>query len=228
MRTSRNSPVAPGSMPSTTSISSSPPFPATRRAPARTVCRAFRNGLGYPGPAGRRPLEVPGHQEAVRGDVGPVEQAAVLAVLVHAVFQDFHAEVMDVAVGVDPGQGVVGADDGRDAHETEDRLPLELLEEYAQSVALERLADPGELGVEAEVGDVAEADLLVGDADETVAEPDQARRVDRETSPGDSAKAPMKRLAPSWMTFSHIMLRALDIWSSAKRQISSRRSSYFR
>ena len=99
--------------------------------------------------------------------------AAVLAVGGWTVLQDVHAEVVDIAVGVDPRERIERADDGGDPQEAADHVPLELLEPNAQPVALDGLPDARVLGIEPEVPHLPEADGRIADADESIAEADK-------------------------------------------------------
>src|SRR5512135_1010610 len=102
---------------------------------------------------------------------------------------------MDVPVGVDPGQRVVRANGRPDAEDVPDDLPLELLHGNAET-AVKRLAPhAGVLGIEPEVRRIPEADLLVKDAGEPVAETDEALPVCRERPAGAFGERPDEQAA---------------------------------
>ena len=121
---------------------------------------------------------------------------AILSIGRHPVLLDRHDEVVDVPVGVDPGEGVEGADDRPHAERPADDFPLEFLDQDAQPASLESGPDARELGVEPEVGRVPEGRLLVEDTDESVAESGQVLPVGGEAAAGVLGEGPDEQAGP--------------------------------
>jgi hypothetical protein len=80
--------------------------------------------------------------------------------------------MMDVPPGIDPGQRIIGANDGRDPQHSGHHLSLKFLDAYPEAVSLVVRPDRRVLGIEPEVIERMITEILILDPGKAIRKPD--------------------------------------------------------